>query len=263
MLESLNIKELTYLKTADYDHDIIDPALKLTLSVLNAANVTPSVKRVVITSSAVTLVPFDWLFGYPSNPPDLTLFTPEYINASPSKPYSSSMEAYCASKSLSRIAAQDFMTSHHPSFEIVSLLPTIVFGPDELATSVEELMVGSRALALGPLLGTDFPEMVGATVHVADVARAHIDALKLSIPGNKSYILSSDAPSGIVWADATIFIQRMFPSAVDSGTLTLKGSMPTKKWMLDTYDTENRFGWKFASFEETMKGLVEQYLGFF
>lgn len=174
------------------------------------------------------------------------------------------MEAYFASKTLSRIATHDFMASHKPHFEYVNLLPTMVFGPDELATNATELMASSCALALGFLMENKFlsPEAVGATVHVDDVARAHIDALKPSVPGNKDYILSSDAPEGIVWEDGKAMVRREFPEAVEKGVWGLKGEMGTKKWRLDVSETEKAFGWEFVSFEETYKELVEQYLGF-
>jgi nucleoside-diphosphate-sugar epimerase len=178
--------------------------------------------------------------------------TPEHINSNPITPYKSSMEAYCASKTLCRIAIHDFVAFHKPAVEFVNLLPTVLIGPDELATSSEELM-GTRDLALGLLLEAKIPEMVGATVHVADVARAHIDALSRTIPGNRSYILSSDAPEG--------FCGKMFPAAVESQILGLKGSMATKKVRLDVRETEKALQWKFLSFNETVKQLVEQYLG--
>lgn len=250
-----------HLQTDDYDRDIVDPAIKITLSILNAAHVVPSVKRVVLTSSATTLVPYDWMYG-PRSTPDLTLFTPENINTSPRKLYRSSMEAYFASKALTRVATHDFIASHQPSFEFVNLLPAVALGPDELATSAADLMVGTRTLVLGPIQEAQFPEMIGAMVHVNDVARAHVDALKPSIPGNKTYILSSDAPEGIIWEDMKIIVKREFPTAVESGVLGLRGSIATRKWRLDTSETEKAFGWKCMSFDKTVKELVGQYLSF-
>jgi len=104
--------------------------------------------------------------------------------------------------------------------------------------------------------------MVGATVHVDDAARAHIDALKPSVQGNKDYILSSDAPDGIDWEDAQNYVRKFFPEAVENGTLKLGGSLRARIWRLDTRETEKEFGWKFVSFEETLKELVGQYLKF-
>jgi len=249
-------------ETDDYDRDIISPAIKMTLAVLNAAHRTPSVKRVVITSSAVTLVSFAWMFGPGPPTPDLTLFTAADINSKPANA-SSAMEAYFASKTLSRIATKEFMKEKKPSFEFVNVLPTMVFGPDELATNVQELMTDSRGMVLSALMDVKMPEMIGATVHVDDVARAHIDGLKSSVPGNRDYILSSNVPEGICWEDAEKAVKRNFPEAVEKGILKLEGSMALKPWRLDTRETEEAFGWKPISFEETTKDLVEQYLRVF
>lgn len=246
-------------QTDNYDRDIISPAVKTTLAVLNAAHRTPSIKRVVITSSAVTLVSFAWMFGPAPPTTDLTVFTTANINLNPAKA-SSAMEAYFASKALSRIATTDFMEREKPSFEFVNLLPTMVFGPDELATNIQELMVSSRGLVLGALMDVKMPEMIGATIHVDDVARAHIDALKSSVPGNNEYILSSDVPEGICWDDAENTVRREFPEAVAQGILKLEGCMPLKPWRLDTKATDEAFGWKPISFEKTVVDLVEQYL---
>jgi len=115
---------------------------------------------------------------------------------------------------------------------------------------------------LGCLSGAQIPEMIGASVHVDDVARAHVDGLKQSVPGNRDYILSSDAPEGIEWQDMIKFVKKDFPEAVENGVFKLQGSMPTRPWRLQTSDTEEAFGWKHISLEETVKALAEQYLEF-
>ncbi|KAG0650642.1 Cercosporin toxin biosynthesis cluster 6 [Hyphodiscus hymeniophilus] len=110
------------------------------------------------------------------------------------------MEAYWASKAFSRITAHNFLSEREPHFEIINLLPTVVIGPDELATSTASLLTGTRALAMAPILGhqIEFP-LVGVQVHVDDVARSHIDALKTSVPEDADYIMSSDGIEGIEW----------------------------------------------------------------
>lgn len=177
------------------------------------------------------------------------------INSSPTTPYHSAMEAYWSSKALSRLLTHSFLTSNPKShFEIVNLLPTVVIGPDELATSTSELLTAMRVLAMGPLLGQKIESpMVGVQVHVDDVARAHVDALNSRVPGNRDYVLSSDGIDGIVWDDVKVMFK-------GEGKLKLDGSMPTIKWRLDVSSTEKAFGWKCKSFEETMRGLVGQYL---
>ncbi len=232
----------------------------MTLAVLNAAHRTPSVKRVVITSSAVTLVSFAFMFGPAPPSPDLKTFTAADINPEPAKA-SSAMEAYFASKTLSRIATKDFMEKEKPNFEFVNLLPTMVFGPDELATTVQGLMANACGLVLRALMDVKMPKTIGATVHVDDVAKAHIDGLRSSVPGNRDYILSSDVPEGIRWEDAEGIVRKNFPEAVEKGILKLEGGMSLQPWRLDTRETDDAFGWKPMSFAETVKELVEQYLG--
>ncbi|KAK4955308.1 hypothetical protein LTR10_007503 [Elasticomyces elasticus] len=256
----LHIASPVAIESGDYDRDIIDPASNMTLSILHAAHRSPSIKRVVITSSAITLISFAWMFGPAPASPDLTLFTADDINSSIAGPYGSSIEAYFASKTLSRIATTKFMEEEKPEFELVNLLPTVVFGPDELATNAAGLVTSGNYLALGPFLDVNVPQMMGATVHVDDVARAHIDALKPSVQGNKDYILSSDAPDGFDWEGAQNYVGKSFPEAVEKGTLKLGASLSARAWRLDTQETEKGFGWKFVSFEETLKELVGQYL---
>jgi len=53
--------------------------------------------------------------------------------------------------------------------------------------------------------------MVGVPVHVASVAKAHVHALKPSVPGNAEYILSSDCPEGIKWDQALTIAEKYFP----------------------------------------------------
>lgn len=258
----LIVTKLILLQSDDYDRDIIDPALNVTLSILNAAHRTPSIKRVVITSSAVTLISFAWMFGPAPASPDPRLFTAADINSDIAGPYGSSMEAYFASKTLSRMATRKFMEEKKPEFEFVNLLPTVVFGPDERATTAAELVTAGNSLVLGPLLDINVPQVVGAAVHVDDTARAHIDALKPNVQGNRDYILSSDAPDGFDWEDAQNHVGQSFPDAVENGTLKLGASRMARIWRLETRDTEKEFGWKFVSFQETLKGLAEQYLKF-
>jgi nucleoside-diphosphate-sugar epimerase len=178
------------------------------------------------------------------------------------------MEAYWASKAFARSATLDFIKDKQPKFDIVNLLPSVVIGPDEripIDGSVDELLKENRAAvlasALTSSLNSPFP-FVGVPVHVADVARAHIDATNEKlIPGNSEYILSSDTPEGVVWdADIHRIARKYFQAEVDDKILPLQGSLTSIKWRLDGTKTENAFGWEFTNFEETMKQLIAQYL---
>ena len=122
------------------------------------------------------------------------------------------MEAYWASKALARLAVQEFVKKHNPHFDYVALLPSVVIGADVRATSSKDVLEGTRAMVLGPLLGTISPyPMVGVPIHVADVAKAHVMALQPSVPGNAEYILSSDCPEGVEWNEALSIAKKYFP----------------------------------------------------
>lgn len=200
----------------------------------------------------------------------LTFLTAADINATPTKPFTDSMQAYWASKAYARLATSTFVETRRPQFDYVNLLPAVVIGPDERLSpgddgAVAQLLQGTRAACMAPALdaslNSPFP-YVGVPVHVADVARAHVDAVSpQKISGNSEFILSSDTPEGVVWDPATREIaRRYFPGEVEDGTLKLEGSLGHIQWRIDGMATEEAFGWKFTSFEETMKGLIAQYL---
>jgi nucleoside-diphosphate-sugar epimerase len=198
----------------------------------------------------------------------LSSFAVNDINKNPTRPFSSAMEAYWASKALARLATRDFVIKKKPHFDFISLLPSVVIGPDERIPAdgnADSLLQGTRAAVLAPALTSSlnsaFP-YVGVPVHVADVARAHIDAVDHHlIPGNSEYILSSDTPEGIVWdTDIRSICRRHFATEVDKQILPLQGSLATIKWRLDGMRTEEMFGWHFTSFDETMRQLIAQYV---
>ncbi|PNP58959.1 hypothetical protein THARTR1_01207 [Trichoderma harzianum] len=248
----------------NYERDIISPAISMVTRVLEAAANVPSVRRIVITSSCVTLIPFEWNMA----PDSERLYSASDINSDPQKPYGSAMEAYWASKAYSRMATREFIEKKKPHFDFVHLLPSVVFGPDERIPpngSIDELLKDNRAAVLAPALdgstNSSFP-FVGVPVHVADVARAHVDAVDSArIPGNSEYILSSDTPEGVVWdRDVAAVAKKYFPGEVESKLLPLEGTLPCIKWRLDCDATEKAFGWKFTSFEQTTRELIVQYL---
>lgn len=178
------------------------------------------------------------------------------------------MEAYWASKAFARMATREWVDTNKPHFDYVNLLPSVVIGPDaripESGTTSELLQEARAAVLTVALDGANnsaFP-YVGVPVHVADVARAHVDAVDADrIPGNSEYILSSDTPEGVVWdEDIPAICQKHFPDQVNDHSLALKGSLTCIKFRLDGATTEKAFGWKFTTFEDTMREMIAQYL---
>lgn len=240
--------------------------------------------RLKLTSlSGVTLNPFDWnikpdserIYTGKNYFPGLTRkhilihATEDDLNDKVNGPFSNAMEAYWASKALARMATISFIGQGNAPFDIVNLLPSVVIGPDhrlvydETATR-ENLLEETRGAVLAPALTISLNspfDYVGVPVHVADVARAHVDAVnKALVPENSKYILCSDTPEGVVWdRDIQRIAHQNFPGEVENKTLPLEGSLGTVKWRLEALRSERIFG-QFTSFEETMKELIEQYL---
>ncbi|UKZ84184.1 uncharacterized protein TrAFT101_000102 [Trichoderma asperellum] len=245
------------ISTDYYDRDIVQPPLDMESSLLGSAFNTPSVRRIIITSSAVTLIPLSWITTSDND----TVFTSQDLNTDTTPPYHNSMEAYWASKALARKHVHDFLSRNKPHFDIIQLLPSVVLGPDDWATDLETFFVGTRAMIV-PIVQGKVMEgaLVGAPVLVDDVALAHVDAIKPSVPGNKDYILTSDTPEGIEWNSILDIAIKYFPQEVENGLLQCTGSLPTRKWKLDASDTKKAFGWEFTSFEDTVRKQLEQYI---
>ncbi|KAJ5375701.1 NAD-dependent epimerase/dehydratase [Penicillium concentricum] len=254
------------VETDDYDVGIVKPAISMVTTVLEAATRVPTIRRVILTSSCVTLIPFEWNI----NPDSKRLYIVDDVNTSVTGPFSTAMEAYWASKALARVATKAFVNHALPKFDFVNLLPSVVIGPDDRldadpTATVNSLLQGTRAAVLAPALtsslNSSFP-YVGTPVHVADVARAHVDAVDAgTVPGNSEYILSSDTPNGVVWdRDVQVACRKFFPEEVANKRLPLEGSLTAIKWRLSSRQTEETFGWQFTGFEETMRQLLSQYL---
>lgn len=257
----LHVASPLMVETTDYQRDIIDPAIQMSTSILHSALKAPSVKRVIITSSMVALVPFSWLAQ-----PDDKIYTAKDINLNPSESVSSSLEAYWNSKTFARNAVHDFIKTHSPHFDTIQLLPGAVMGPDDRASSTADLINNTPewAFRMSPVLGTKHVNsLVDTPVDVRDVAQVHVDAIKTSIPGNQDYVVCAKIPSeDLKWNDTIEIAKKYYPEQAGSKELPLDGTLPTMKWSVDSSDTERVFGRKFRKFEEIMKDTIGQYLQF-
>ncbi|KAK3321817.1 hypothetical protein B0H66DRAFT_181312 [Apodospora peruviana] len=238
-----------------HDAYFIQPAVRGTLNLLEAANQEGTVRRVVITSSVVALIPVDQMEGTerrdarnPVGPNDRIPFTPG--------PYHSEFAAYSASKVAALQAAETWMERERPPFDVVHLHPGFVLGRNDAAMTPKEALHGTNAVVLAMLLGKKFGPYAGATVHAEDVARVHVASLDPAVLGNQSYILSRPAR----WNDAKKIARREFPEAAKKNLLVKGGDVGTIEIPIDSSLTEETFGFKFASFEEQVKSIVGHFL---
>ncbi|CAN9439525.1 unnamed protein product [Alternaria alternata] len=247
------------LTTDDYRRDVINPAIKATVGILRSAAKVPSIRRVVVTSSMATLLTMEYVMSedckrvftasdtYP--PPDVT------------SPFATPIEAYAAAKSHALAASEQFIVNESPGFDLISVLPSMVIGKNELDTSKEQIEASTNGVVIGPLIGHS-PEtpLLGASVHLHDVARAHIDALNPSITGNRRLLCSSGGFEGTRWDDAKEIVRQRYSDQVSTGLFTLTGTSPSRSLRLDASDTERLLGWTFTGFEEQVLSVVDHYV---
>lgn len=179
----------------DLDALMIEPAIQATLGVLRSAQKANTVQRVVVTNSAVGLIPFTVIAGIEKTD---TRFGPEHRCDPVPSPYMNNTQvAYTASKVLALKRAEEFIKSERPSFDVIHIHPSVVLGRDELVTTSKALDSGSNTYALSLVLGRRDENAFPATVtHIDTVASAHVRALDSDVPGNQSFLVSSTGDEG-------------------------------------------------------------------
>lgn len=246
-----------YKEGDDWDKTLIEPAVTGTLNLLDAAKKAGTVKRVVVTSSVAAIVPFtDLVSG--SSP---TIFNEKNRTTFSPPPYSNSFEGYSASKVKALNDAEAWVTKEKPNFDVVYLFPSFFEGKNELVVKKEDAFWGTNAVILGPVVaGKELGSIPGTTVHIQDVAEAHVKALDGKVPGNQGYVLNSEGFQGSRWEDVKEIVEREFGVEVEKGVLKNGGGITSAKIKLDTSTTERVLGLKFKGFEEQVKDVVGHYL---
>jgi len=209
-------------KPEDLEDIFVKTAPKGAVGMLESAQRAGTVKRVVMTSSVVAIAPFDVYMGQGKEPDKV--WTPESRIPVAPAPYGFEFEAYSAGKAAALNESEAWMAKNKPSFDLIPVIPSWIFGPDELSTSAESMRVGStNAVLLGVVTGQENPSPYsGNAVYGKDVARTHVASLDPKIKGNQSFVVNTP----IVWEDAITIAKKHFPEAFADGRLT-PGKQPT------------------------------------
>lgn len=241
-----------------YESGLIAPAIKGTTSILTAAHKTTGIKRIVITSSEVAIIPWEEFIAKEVD----TVFDDTYETPFPAGPYSHPFEAYAASKVRALIATKEFISTNKPEWDVVNIMPAFVIGDNEMVTDPKLISDGTVSAAFAQVLGGDsgWGAVPSTSVHVADVGRLHVEALNPKIEGNQSFLAVSEGERGTRWEEGIKIVNRNFPEAVKRGVLPNNGTAATKRTKIDASRTEKIFGWKFQSYEEQVKSVAKQYL---
>ncbi|KAF2003836.1 NAD(P)-binding protein [Amniculicola lignicola CBS 123094] len=229
---------------------LIEPAVKGTINMLEAAQKSGSVKRVAITSSIAAIVAAQ-------DPKTGIVFDREARTPFAPPPYANAFDGYSASKAKALQDAEAWVEEKKPNFDVVHLFPSFIIGPDELSQTAEDCFKGTNGIVLKPLTGADNGMFFGVSVHVNDVALAHVRALDEKVPGNQGYVTSVRETN---WEDHFGIVAKEFPEAVASGKLANSGKISTVPSTIDPTKSEEVFGFTFQSYEQQVKDIVGHYL---
>ena len=146
--------------------DLLDPALKGTINVLESANITESVKRVVLTSSCAAIIgdAID-CENYPNG-----LATEEFWNDSSSLNH----QPYSYSKVLAEKKAWKIAEAQN-RWDLVVINPSLVIGPGINPKSTSESFNLIKQLGNGKMR-FGLPDYTIGVVDVRDLAAAHYNA---------------------------------------------------------------------------------------
>jgi nucleoside-diphosphate-sugar epimerase len=148
----------------DPEAQLVRPALEGTRNVLDSVNATPSVKRVVLTSSVVAI------HGDNIDMKNRGPFTEADWNTTSSVEH----QPYPYSKTVAERAAWE-LADAQDRWDLVTIHPGLVLGPALTTASKSGSMTTMRAF-VDYSLTTGAPDLSMGMVDVRDVARAHINA---------------------------------------------------------------------------------------
>ncbi|GMY16258.1 phenylacetaldehyde reductase-like isoform X1 [Fagus crenata] len=226
-----------YHDVKDPEAELLDPAVKGTLNVLNSCAKSPSVKRVVLTSS-MAAVSYNKKSRTPDVVVDDTWFSdPELCNEA--------KQWYVLSKTLAEDTAWKFVKEK--GIDMVTINPAMVIGP-----LLQPTLNTSAAAILNMISGAQtFPNLTFGWVNVKDVANAHIHAYEIPTASGR-YCLVERV---LHYSEVVRILRELYPS------FQLPEKCADDKPFVPTYQVSKEktksLGIEYIPFEVSLKETVE------
>lgn len=147
--------------------------------------------------------------------------------------------AYTASKRIALQKANKFVEESSPEFDLIHILPSVILGRNELATSVSDVNSGTNRYVINTAKGVDAPApMLGASVFVNDCAEIHVLALDAAVKGNQNYLATAGS---VIWNDVNEITRDYFGEDVKANVFKLGGIWPLFLWTSTLLRLTKRF----------------------
>lgn len=226
-----------YNDVTDPKAELLEPAVKGTLNVLNSCVKSPSIKRVVLTSSMAAVA----YNGKPRTPDvvvDETWFTDPDV-CKESKLW------YVLSKTLAEDAAWKFVKEK--GIDLVTINPAMVIGP-----LLQPTLNTSAAAILNVIKGArTFPNASFGWINVKDVANAHIQAFERPTASGRYCLVERVAH----FSEVVRVLRELYP------TLQLPEKCADDKPFVPTYQVSKEkaksLGVEFIPLDVSLKETVE------
>ncbi|KAK4172676.1 hypothetical protein QBC36DRAFT_362146 [Triangularia setosa] len=244
-------------KGDDFKTDYLQPAVAGTEAMLNAAADAPAVKRVVIMSSVLALMPLGGM-----NIPGLGV----KAGANPTLAVDAEMSfppgpagygaKYSASKILAHRATLEWMQAHKPQYSLVTLHPTFVLGRDlTQQTSTPNGINGFLMTTLTKPPGGN-PVVPASMVDVRDVSLTVLRSLDVELDQKEFVTEYLVAGNPTLYDDVVGFVKRKYPDI----PVNIEGPY-NKPFTADTSRTERALGiTRWHSMEEIVTSVLDQQL---
>lgn len=250
----------------DPQKDLVDPAVKGTANVLNSASATPSVKRVVVTSSCAAI----YSDAIDCEKAPNGVLTEEIWNTTSSLEYG----AYSYSKTMAEKKAWA-LQEKQSQWDLVTINPCLVMGPaiNPHANSESKnilIQLGDGTMKMGA------PKMGVGIVDVRDVAEAHYKAG--FVPTAKGRYITAGHNTDFLTMGTTLLPKygNQFPlpkKALPKWLLMLIGPMTNKlftrqfirnnvniPWNADNSKIKNDLGMTFRPLKTTMEDAFQMLI---
>ncbi|KAI1826288.1 putative cinnamoyl-CoA reductase [Xylaria intraflava] len=243
------------MPTFDPVTQVFEPTVKMSSNVLSSALKSPSVKRVIITSSTVSNSPLD-------QQPTTALFASS--RQQPPNPIPSTInifEAYVLGKMVEVHNSDELIRTKTPHFTVSHIMPGYVFGRNELALDPKMMQFQNSSnyyLMVALLGGEERLPIRSGFAHIDDVAEAHLRAAFLD-PKTAGFPQDFGISTAVDYTTTFDYAEKAFPKAVAAGVFK-RGRISNVCVDYDSSDAERLLGRPLRSFESTVVEVAGQYL---